>query len=147
MSTGTVTTTTTTDTMFEQASRFKLRFDSPKGLLTTEDLWDLPLTSPSGNRAHLDAIAMSLYRQTRDAAEVVSFVNPTAESREKSELELRLAIVKHVIDVKLAERDALQAAAERRDKKQRLLELIARKQDEELSSKPIEELQALVNSL
>lgn len=140
-------TTTTTDAMFEQASRSKLRFDSSKGGLTTEDLWDLPLTSPSGNRANLDAIAMDLYRQTRESAEIISFVNPAAESREKAELELRLAIVKHVIDTKLAERAAMEAAAERRNKKQRLLELIAHKQDEELSSKPIEELQALVNSL
>lgn len=135
------------DAVFEQASRLKLRFESPRGLLTVEDLWDLPLTSPSGNRANLDAIGMSLYRQTRDMAEVVSFVSPTAESREKSELELRLAIVKHVIDVKLRERAELQAAAERRDKKQRILELIARKQDEQLAERSEDELRTMLESL
>lgn len=135
------------DSMFEQASRSKLRFESPRGLLSVEDLWDLPLTSPSGNRANLDAIAIELHRQTRDSAEVLSFVNPSVENGARAELDMKFAIVKHVIGVKVRERDELKAAAERRDKKNRLLELIARKQDEELSSKPVEELQALVNSL
>ena len=33
--------------MFTKASRLKLRFQSPAGLLSSEDLWDLPLTSNS----------------------------------------------------------------------------------------------------
>lgn len=140
-------TTTVANAMFEQASRSKLRFDTPRGLLTTEDLWDLPLISSSGNRANLDAIAMSLYRQSRDAAKVVSFVSPTAESSEKSQLELRLAIVKHIIGVKLAERAAMEEASLRREKKQRILELIARKQDEELSNKSEDDLRAMLESL
>lgn len=133
--------------MFEQASRTKLRFHSPKGLLTVEDLWDLPLQAASANRANLDAIASELHRQTRDAADAVSFVNPQAESRNAANLQLAFDIVRHVIRVRVEERDALQAAAQRREKKQRLLELIAQKEDAALGEKSVDELRALAESL
>lgn len=142
-----------TPAMFEQSTRLKLRFESPRGLLTVEDLWDLPLTSTSAgsrttiNRANLDAIAIDLHRQTRDASDVVSFVSPSAEDRTKSELALKFEIVKHVIRVRVAERDELRLAADRREKKQRLLELIAKKEDAALGEKSVDELRALAESL
>jgi hypothetical protein len=45
--------------LFEKASRLKLRFSSPAGLLTVEDLWDLPL-SAQAKVANLDDIAKGL---------------------------------------------------------------------------------------
>lgn len=132
---------------FEKAIRLKLRFDSPKGQLTVEDLFDLPLTSTSGSsRANLDSIAIALHRASREAAETISFVTPS-ENDESAELQLKFSIVKHVIDVKLAERDRAKEAADRKEKKQRLLALIGQKQDEVLASKPVEELIAMVESL
>lgn len=135
-----------TNDLFEQATRLKLRFDSSKGQLSVEDLWDLPLTSPSGNRANLDAIAIALHRATRDIAETVSFVTP-AETNGNSELLLKFEVVKYVIRVRVAERDQAKEAAERKEKKQRLLALIAQKQDEELAGKSVDELRALAESL
>lgn len=136
-----------TSTMFEQATRLKTRFDSSRGQLTIEDLWDLPLISPSGNRANLDAIAIDLHQQTRSTADVVSFVSPSKEDTSKAELALKFEIVKYIIGVRVAERDELKAAADRKEKKARLLELIARKEDETLAGKPIDELRAMVESL
>lgn len=46
--------------MFEEASKLGLRFESPKGHLTTEDLWDIPLVSDNPMEASLDTIARSL---------------------------------------------------------------------------------------
>jgi hypothetical protein len=34
--------------IFEQATRAKIRFSTPVGMLSVEDLWDLPLTSTQG---------------------------------------------------------------------------------------------------
>lgn len=130
--------------VFEQATRRKIRFDSPKGLLSVEDLWDLPLTSQSG-KANLDDIAKTAHRQLKESSTVVSFVNPTAGTDE--ELQLRFDLVKYVIDVRVAERTAADEAQKRRETKARILELIAKKQDQDLEGKSIEELTALANSL
>lgn len=136
----------TRNDLFELATRLKLRFDSPQGQLSVEDLWDLPLTSPSGNRANLDSIAVALHHETRDAAEVVSFVS-AAQPAGSEELLLKFELVKHVIGVRVAERDRAKEEADRKTKKQRLLALIAQKQDAELAEKPIQELIALAESL
>lgn len=128
--------------MFEQAARLKLRFDSVKGLLTAEDLWDLPLTSSRG--ANLNDMAKGLNRELKETADE-DFVNPS--EKPNVVLKLKFDIVKHVIDVRLADAAAAKLHAERRDKKDRLLELIARKQDESLAAKSVEELQAMVESL
>lgn len=136
------------DNMFEQTSRLKLRFESSKGLLSVEDLWDLPLTSPSGNRANLDSIAIALHKETREAADTVSFVSPPESSRSEADLvSLKFEIVKHVIRVRVQERDELKALSERREKKQRILELIAKKKDNALEEKSVEELESLAQSL
>jgi hypothetical protein len=128
--------------MFEQASRLKVRFDSPQGLLTVEDLWDLPLTST--RRANLNDIAKGLNRELKNADEE-DFVNRSAKT--DSVVKLKFEIVKHVIDVRLTENETARQATEHREKKQRLLELIAKKQDESLAARSVEELQAMVAEL
>ena len=45
--------------IFMKATQKKLRFDSTQGLLTVEDLWDLPLTG-TNKKANLDDIAIGL---------------------------------------------------------------------------------------
>lgn len=139
--------TGTGDNLFERAARIKLRFESPRGHLNVEDLWDLPLTSDRVDRPNLDAIAMDLHRQTKESAEVVSFVLPVAEDRSNDTLALAFEIVKRVIAVKVAERDQAKEAADRKERKQQLLRLIAEKQDQELAGRSVEELRAMVEAL
>ena len=127
--------------LFEIATRKQYRFNSQVGALSVEDLWNLPLTSTRS--ASLDAIAKELYSQLKE--ETVSFVTPSVS--DNTVVQQKFDIVKHIIDVKVAERDAAKLASDNAAKKQKILSLIAQKQDEQLSGSSLEELQALANSL
>lgn len=129
---------------FEKAVRLKLRFSTPQGTISTEDLWDLPLTSGSASRANLNAIAKGISRQLKAEGEE-DFVNPQPKANET--LQLQLDIIKHVIQTKQAENEVVATAAAKREQKARLLELIARKQDAALEGKSLEELTEMVNAL
>jgi len=130
--------------MFEQAVRLKVRFDTSKGRLSAEDLFDLPLTSVRS--ANLNDIAKDLNRELKAVGEE-DFVNPSAASMAGEELKLKFEIVKYVIAIRLAENAAARAAVEKKEKKVRLLEIIARKQDAALEGAPLEELQKMVAEL
>lgn len=130
--------------MFEKAVRLKLRFDSPQGALSVEDLWDLPLTSNRVNRANLNDVAKEISRQLKASGEE-DFVTP--QSGPDEVLQLKLDIVKSIIHTIQAENAEARAKAERVAKKERLLELISKKQDQILEGKSLEELQAEVAAL
>ena len=129
--------------MFEKADRLKLRFDTVKGPLATEDLWDLPLTSTTG-KANLNDIAKGLFRQLKESDEV-SFVDAVTVANTTTQL--RFDIVKHVIEVRVAERDAAALAQANKEKKQLILGIIAQKENEQLSNTSLDELRALAQSL
>lgn len=129
--------------MFEKASRMKLRFDTPKGQLSAEDLWDLPLTSTTG-KANLDEIAKTLFRKLKDEGEV-SFVNP-AKTGDKT-VQLQFDIVKHVIEIRIAERDAAELARANKEKKQLILGIIAQKENEQLATTSLDDLRKMIETM
>ena len=129
--------------LFQQASRLKLRFNSPKGMLTIEDLWDLPLTS-AANKANLDDVARDLHRILKDDSEV-SFVTPNKSVNTTSQLAFE--VVKQIIAVRVEENAKALVAKANAEKKQQLLALIAQKETEELGGRSLDELRALANSL
>lgn len=131
--------------MFERASRLKLRFDTPKGQISVEDLWDLPLTSNTG-RANLDTIAGDLYRKIKQTPDVVSFVNPSSPPAD-ADLKLRFDIVKHVIDTRLGENTKRAEAQSISEKKQKILGIIEAKENEALSAASIDDLRKQLASL
>lgn len=110
--------------MFERAARAKLRFASSVGDLTTEQLWDLPLTA-KGEKPDLDKITREVHRELKDRDEV-SFVDEKPDAR-KIELELRFEILKHVIEAKKAEKAAAEKRAENAVRRQKLLEALSAK--------------------
>ena len=126
---------------FEKASRLKLRFETGKGLVGVEDLWDLPLR---GNGTSLNTLAKSLNRKLKDEGEE-DFVSPVTKANEV--LELQFELVRYVIEVKLAEKAAAETLAEKREKKQKLLEVLARKQDQSLEQASEDEIKKMLAEL
>jgi hypothetical protein len=124
------------DKMFEIAVRYKLRFPF-KGLVSVEDLFDMSVTD-------LDKVFKTLNAQAKTANEESLLVTRT---KEDETLNLMIEIVKYIVSVKLAEETARLQAKERREKKQKIMEIVASKQDADLQSKSIDELQAMLNEL
>jgi hypothetical protein len=125
--------------MFEKATRQKLRFASSVGLLSAEDLWDLPLTA-GFKKPNLDHLARGIYNDLKGKEEV-SFVE-TRPDPEKAELELKLKIVKHIISVKLDEKKKAEEASANAVRKQKLLAALEQKQEGALANMSEEDLKA-----
>ncbi len=128
--------------MFEKASRLKLRFGTQKGNLTTEDLWDLPLTNKIG--ISLDDIAKSLNRILKEN-EDESFVVKTKTVNIIHKL--KFEIVKHIISVKLDEVESAKSALKNKDQKEKILRIIASKEDESLKEESLENLKKMAEKL
>jgi hypothetical protein len=138
--------TTNIDNLLLQASRQKWRFDTPKGALAIEDLWDLPLTSGTG-KANLDDIAKSLFRKAKaDNDEPTSFVTASAKPADVV-TPLKLEVVKYVIDVISTERTAAANAAARAAQRQLVMKAIDDKKANAINDMSVEDLQALLESL
>ena len=122
--------------MFEYATRNKVRFPF-KGLISVEDLWDLSLTN-------LDLIYKTLNKQVKQSEEE-SLLN-TKITVDK-ELDVQIAIVKHIVTVKLAEQEAKEKASAKKAQKQKIMAIIASKQDEALQNSSVEDLQKMLDEL
>ena len=126
--------------LFESASKMKLRFQTSRGLVTTEDLWDMPLVDSRTNFS-LDALAKWINRQVKEAEEE-SFVEP--HSTKNTTLVLALDIVKRVIEVKLKNIEAQNKRTTTAARKDKILEILASKEDEGLRAKSAEELMEML---
>ena len=129
--------------IFEYAVRNKIRFESPRGALSVEQLWDVPLRSRDG--FDLDAVARTAYKTLKALTEESFVSSERTLAHEKAEL--TLAVVKHVIQVKLGEGAAAKRRAENREEKEKLLRILAEKQEGKLSSLTEKELQKRINAL
>jgi len=123
--------------IFELATRQKLRFPSTRGQVGTEDLWDLSLED-------LDTVAKGLSKQVKESSEE-SFIKKPSTGNKK--VQLQLDVVVSIINTKLAEAEKAKTAAERKAKRNQLMELISKKQDDALSRKSITSLQAELDKL
>lgn len=126
--------------IFEKATRLKLRFSSTPGArcagsLSVEDIWEMHLES-------LDPLYRELNKKKQMRTEGL-LERPTAEDELN---DLRMAIIKHVFDVKVAEREKAKSNAARRQKREKIMEAMANKQDADLHSKSLEDLQKLLDA-
>ncbi len=122
--------------IFELASRMKIRF-AYRGMITVEDLWDLSVQE-------LDRIFQKLNKALKESKEE-SLLSPQA--KEDSELAIAVAIVRHIVEVKLAEAAVALAAVERKAKKEKILSILADKQDDSLRNMSQEDLTKMLEDL
>ena len=122
--------------LFIMATRQKFRFPF-KGVATVEDLWDLGVRD-------LDTIFKELNSKKKQAQEESLL---SVKSKEDSVLEAKIEIVKHIFATKLAEAEQNLIRSEQREKKNRIAEILADKQDEELRGKSVEELQKMLGEM
>lgn len=124
------------ENIFEYATRNKVRF-SFRGLISVEDLWDLSLTN-------LDSIYKELNKQSKQSEEE-SLLN--IKTQEDELLNVQIEIVKHIVSVKLVEKEAREKASAKKAQKQKIMSIIAAKQDEALQNSSIDELQKMLDEL
>ena len=123
--------------MYKKALRAKLRFSTTKGKLTTEDLFDLSL-------ADLNNLAIVLDKKLSETPRK-SFISDIAPDTQEDEL--RFDIVKDVISLKLAERNAAQNAKAKAAEKAQLMEILHRKKNEALENLSVAEIEAKLAEL
>lgn len=125
--------------IFEQASRKALRFQTVKGELTVEQLWQL----------NLDKGEVNLYQL---ATELVADVNNKPQKElsffkkktNKNELaELKFAIIEHIVITKVSEIEENESAAVRKSEIDEIDRLISQKEAESKASMSLEELKKL----
>lgn len=122
--------------IFEVATRKKMRFPY-RGQISVEDLWDL-------NVSELDKIFKVLNRQEKDTKEESLLEKKT---KEDEIIEIKIAIVKHIVYVKQEEIENRKREREQKEKKQRIMEVMKSKQDEALVEKSLEELQKMLDEM
>lgn len=84
-------------------------------------------------------------RDEVEAGSKGSFIKPAPGPDDH--LQLAFDLAKHVIDVRLAERDAAKAETDRKARKDKLLGMLARKEDDELADKSPDELRKMIEDL
>lgn len=114
--------------MFERASRARIRFTAPNGTITVEDLWTVSMTT-------LDTIAKTLRKKLRDTEE--SFISKNSADEND---ELAFELVKYIITTRMAETAERKNASARAEQKQALLEILAKKQSSALENLSEEDL-------
>lgn len=133
----------TTINMFEYATRNTLRFPSVKGDLTVEQLWALPLTSKTG--FDLDTVARSINQLVKENSEESFVVRSNNALKEK--FEISLEIVKHIISVRIAESEAATLRSKKKAERERLLEILNQKEEQNLLNMSTEEIRKRIEEL
>lgn len=122
--------------IFEKGIREKVRF-SYKGLHSIEELYDMSLPA-------LDSIYKDLNKKVK-AEKEDSLLNKRTKADDI--LELKIEIVKYVFKTKSREKEDRENAAMKKEKKQKLLGIMAEKKDKQLYELPVEDLEKMINEL
>ncbi len=124
------------ENIFEYATRHKVRFPF-KGNLSVEDLWDLRVED-------LDQIFKTLHTKQKQSQEE-SLLN--TKNKEEELIDIQIAIIKYIVVVKLAEKEAQKKAAENKAKKQKIMAIMAARDEKALENSSDEELRRMLEEL
>lgn len=127
--------------IFKKASKKKLRFNTNRGVLSVEQLWDLPKDEIR------QLVIKSREAVKKSSGEVndseLSFLDAPVKTKATDD-ELRFEILKDIYITKRSAEEKAQKKAEARANNKKILELIARKQDEALEKKSIKDLEKML---
>jgi hypothetical protein len=117
--------------IFEQATKQGLYFKATKGNLSVYDLWKLP-----------EGVLQEIYNELLEQAEKQGRKRLFGkQSSIAKDLKLKIAIVEHIADARLADAEKRELAAENRAEQQEILEVIEEKKKDALRSESIEKLE------
>lgn len=122
--------------LFEVATKRKYRFPY-RGLVAVEDLWDLRTTE-------LDAIFKTLNAEAKKVSEESLLELKTKEDEELSD---KIAIIRHIVSVKLEEQKIREKEKTNKEMKQKLLAIKARREEAALENFSDEELDKMIKEL
>ena len=117
------------DRLFEIATRKNYQFNF-KGLINVIDLWNLSLKE-------LDSIFKSLNAQAKQAKEESLLVTKSAED---TTLQNKIELIKYIVSVKQQEIESLDKIKANREKREKILDIINKKEDNKLEEMSVEEL-------
>lgn len=123
--------------MYKQASKLKLRFITTKGNLIVEQLWDLSLEE-------LDSLAVSLEKDYKESKGKSFLVKKTNKD---TRIKLRFNVVLDILETKMEEVEESRLSLDNKVKKERLLNILAKKQDESLENMSEADLQKAIDKL
>lgn len=122
--------------LFIIATRCKYRFPY-KGLITTEDLWDLTPTA-------LDSVFKELNAKLKRTGEESLL---QTEDKETAVLKRQIEIIKYILNTKLEEGKKREQAAANAAKRQHIMDILASKEDQALQDMSADDLRKMLTEL
>lgn len=123
--------------LFKEATKQSLRFNLGNGEVTTEDLWHYGLE-------RLDSLYSTIHQEIENSKQA-SLLKPKTNASKL--LELKLAIVKDIVETKLADKQAKDLKELKANKARIAREKLANKQDAALDDLSEEDLEKYIKSL
>ena len=125
--------------IFVTASKLKFRYPY-KGMISTEDLWDL-------NLDQLDEIYKALNKMAKVSQEDSLLTTRRGRTEEDDILDAKIEIVKYIFEEKIEAARKREAEAINAEKKRRILEVLAKKQDDSLNNMSEDELRKMLEEI
>lgn len=122
--------------MYKQAAKLRLRFSTTRGLLSVEQLFELSMT----DIANAIKSVKKILKTTDD--DELAFLESTKTV--DVENQLRFNILKDVYLTKKEENETARVTLENKEFNQKILSIIADKEEDSLKGKSIEELKAMI---